>query len=203
MVRTKEIRSFDGEVRMVTADDGKPTHIEGYAAVFNKRSSDLGGFQEVLLPGAFSDVLGDDVSALFNHRSDFILGRTKSGTLELVQDERGLKYRVALPDTQVGRDLAESIARGDVDGSSFAIIIDSNGEEWRDNEEGVTIRTISKVKRLFDVGPVCFPAYPGTTAAMRSMEQYMEAKEQAKKSSLDAEAAERERIIHIHKISHI
>lgn len=194
----KEIRSYSGEVRMVTSDDG-PKYIEGYAAVFNKRSQDLGGFQEVMMPGAFNNVMGDDVRALFNHKSDFVLGRSKSGTLELTQDEVGLKYRIALPDTQVGRDLAESIARGDIDGSSFAFIIDPAGEEWRDAEDGVTVRTITKVKRLYDVGPVTYPAYPDTTAAKRSLDQYKEAKEHDKKSSLEADAAARERHLFILK----
>jgi len=87
--------------------------------------SDQYKVREIILPGAFDDVLNDDVRALFNHDSSMILARSKNGegTLQIGVDETGLYYEFEPPDTQVGRDLMTSIQRGDVDQSSFGFMI--------------------------------------------------------------------------------
>ena len=103
--------------------------LTGYAAVYNRLSMPLreGGsaFREVIRPGAFDRILTrqrgkQDVVALLNHDSNMILGRTSSGTLELSSDDKGLRYTVTPPDTQVGRDTLELVRRRDLRGSSFA-----------------------------------------------------------------------------------
>ena len=118
----KEIRSFNTELRMETREDGTNT-VVGYASVFNTLSENLGGFREQLHPDAFNDVMADDVRALFNHNPDHILGRTKSGTLSLGVDTTGLRYEFTPPDTTAGRDLSVSLARGDIDQSSFGFTV--------------------------------------------------------------------------------
>src|SRR5580698_6854255 len=102
-----ETRSMKVEVR--AAADGKS--IEGYAAVFNSLSEDLGGFREVILPGAFKRALddSDDILCVLNHDKTQLLGRTSSGTCEVSQDEVGLRFRCAMPNTTLGRDLMEQI----------------------------------------------------------------------------------------------
>ena len=132
--------------------------MEGHAAVYNQLSEDLGGFQERILPGAFDDVLGNDVRAFFNHDPNFILGRTSSGTLKLSTDKKGLNYSFDVPDTTAGRDLLVSMKRGDITQSSFAFQVEK--DSWKDTSKGTEIRTIEKVSRLFDVSPVSIPAYP-------------------------------------------
>lgn len=164
MNKNYEKRLFNHEVRMVD-EDGK-RYIEGYAAKFNTRSEDFGGWYETIAPGAFSDVLKDDVRALIDHDPSKILGRTKSGTLQLWQDETGLRYRAELPNTSYANDLSESVSRGDVDQSSFGFRIADQSWETRD---GVEYRVINKVERLYDVSPVTFPAYPDTSVAKRSL----------------------------------
>jgi len=149
---------------------GKMT-IAGYAATFNNRSNDLGGFKEVIAPGAFDSVLEDDVRAVFNHKPDNILGRSSSGTLRLAVDNTGLHYEVDLPNNTLGRDLFESVKRGDIKESSFRFAVAPGGAEWRDIDEGL-IRTITKFSRLVDVSPVTYPAYPDATIATRSMEDW-------------------------------
>lgn len=156
----------------VREHDGVKT-ISGYAAVFY-RADDPGtefelfdGFIERIAPGAFSDAMGrDDVRALFNHEPNLILGRNKAGTLRLSEDEVGLRYDIDLPDTQTGRDVAESISRGDVTGSSFAFSIT---DQERRTENGVDVREIRGVN-LYDVGPVTYPAYESTSVSSRSGE---------------------------------
>ena len=145
--------------------------INGYAAVFNSLSHDLGGFRERIDPAAFNEVLENDVRAAFNHDPSMILGRTSAGTLRLSIDDTGLRYEVDLPNSTMGRDLYESVQRGDIAESSFKFTV--LDDEWRDTEEGV-IRTIKQVGRLIDVAPVSFPAYPDATVAARSLEQWKE-----------------------------
>lgn len=147
--------------------DGGVPGIRGYAAVFNRRSTDLGGFTELIDPNAFTkSVRESDVVGLWNHDEGKLLGRTSSGTLRLSIDERGLAYDLDLPDTSVGRDVAALTARGDVTGSSFGFR--TLADEWHKDENDVVTRTLLQVD-LVDVSPVARPAYPDTSAALRSL----------------------------------
>ena len=160
-----ERRHYTCEGIEVRNDEDQPPRLIGYAAMFGEMSEDLGGFRERIAPGAFSKAIGGDVRALFNHDSNLILGRTKSKTLTIVEDQRGLRIEITPPDTQVARDLMESVSRGDVDQMSFGFrTIKENWEEV----DGELVRTLVEV-RLFDVSPVVFPAYPQTEIALRSM----------------------------------
>jgi hypothetical protein len=144
--------------------EGDEMTLEGYAAVFNSET-DLGAFREVIRPGAFDDVMDNDVRALINHDPNLILGRTGNGTLELSTDERGLKYKVKLGDQQYARDFYESVKRGDISQSSFAFTIDK--QSW--NEER-TVRSVDKVRQLLDVSPVTYPAYAAATVQARDQQ---------------------------------
>ena len=171
-----ETRCFDTRMSIEQRGEGdvKTSVLVGHAAVFNSLSENLGGFREKIDPGAFDSVLDNDVRAVFNHDANIVLGRTKSKTLRLSTDKNGLAYEIDLPDTQQARDLAVSVARGDIDGSSFKFrVLD---DSWEENEEGQVVRTITNISRLLDVGPVTFPAYPDATVAKRSLEEYNAAK---------------------------
>ena len=162
----KEIRSFALNEFRVDSDEGKPPKMHGHAAIFNSLSEDLGGFRERIAPGAFTKTLeSSDIRALFNHDSNIVLGRNKSGTLRLSEDETGLAIEIDPPDTQAARDLIVSMGRGDINQMSFGFvtILDNwanVGNEW--------IRTLLEVD-LFDVSPVTYPAYISTDIAVRSM----------------------------------
>ena len=181
-----ETRVFSNDA-IETRSEGDKTIVRGHAAVFNKRSENLGGFVEIIAPGAFDDVMDDDVRALFNHDANLILGRSKSGTLAMSIDDTGLAYEIDLPDTQAGRDLDVSMKRGDVDQSSFAFSV--KDDEWED-KDGQYIRTIKKVDRLFDVSPVTYPAYPDADAGVRSLEKFKESLEKAKSQSNEQNIAD-------------
>ena len=169
--------------------------IAGYAAVFNSET-DIGGmFREQIAPGAFKPSLTGDVRALFDHDSSHVLGRTKSGTLRMSEDEHGLAVEIDLPDTQTGRDLRESMARGDIDGMSFGFRVTK--QEW--DESGETpLRTIREVE-LFEVSVVTFPAYADTEVALRSLEDTRKEQRQknfnaaAKRLAMKADLALRKR----------
>ncbi|WP_118984378.1 HK97 family phage prohead protease [Photorhabdus sp. CRCIA-P01] len=172
----RETRCYSGEVR-AEQHENQPMRIVGYGSVFNSRSEPLWGFREIIKPGAFDDVLNDDVRGLFNHDPNFILGRSSSRTLSLSVDERGLQYNIVAPDTQTIRDLVLTpMLRGDINQSSFAFRVARDGEEWYEDDEGIIIREINKFSRLFDVSPVTYPAYQEADSGVRSMKAWQEAR---------------------------
>jgi HK97 family phage prohead protease/HK97 family phage major capsid protein len=151
-LRTMEVRA-EGE--------GDEMRIVGYAAVFNQET-DLGYFREMITPGAFDDVMEDDVRLLLNH-DGAPLARTTNGTLTLAVDDEGLMYEAILSDTTQGRDLYKMIKRGDISQSSFAFTISE--QSWSKDK---SVRSIDKVGRLLDVSPVTYPAYAQASVMARS-----------------------------------
>jgi HK97 family phage prohead protease len=175
--RIVEVEAF--EVR----EEADGMHLEGYAALFNSRSENLGGFTETIKPGAFRASLKarNDIKLLWNHDTGAVLGSTRSGTLTLTEDERGLRVSATLPNTSYGRDAKELVARGDVSAFSFGFSMPARGgDEW--NSEG-TERVLKSV-RLHEVSLVAFPAYPETagTATVRGLDKI------AKRADVDADA---------------
>ncbi|MGK4327983.1 HK97 family phage prohead protease [Lonsdalea quercina] len=191
----RETRCYTGEVRAEQQGDA-PAHILGYGSVFNSRSEPLWGFREVIKPGAFDDVLTDDVRGLFNHDPNFILGRSAAGTLSLSVDDRGLRYDITAPETQTIRDLVlEPMRRGDVNQSSFAFRVARDGEHWYEDEEGIVIREISRFSRLFDVSPVTYPAYQEADSGVRSLKAWQEARDSGALQKAINEKMARERLL--------
>ena len=182
-----ERRFFPAEMRVERQEDG-PVKLRGYAAVFNSMSEDLGGFREIIKPGAFAEALKDsDVRCLFNHDPNIVLGRQRSGTLELREDEKGLYMEVDLPDTQAARDIAVLVERGDITQQSFGFTVAPDGETWEEQDNGTALRTLTKVSRLYDVSPVVFPAYPETDVALRSMRSWLDSQKSSDDDKPDIE----------------
>ena len=159
-----ERRSIFSELR-IAKEEGKKPKIVGYAAVFEKKSMDMGGWREMVKPGAFQKTLKEsDVHALWNHDPKYVLGRIKSGTLRLEEDERGLMVEIDPPETSWAVDLMRSIERGDVDQMSFAF--HAVKTTWNDSNPKEPLRELNEVK-LLDVSPVTYPAYQQTSVAVR------------------------------------
>ena len=161
-----EIRAgIPAEIR--AGEDG--TRVSGYAAVFNEEA-DIGGmFREKIAPGAFKDAIGrDDVVFVINH-DGLPLARTRSGTLKLKEDERGLHMETVLdPDDPDVRSIVPKMERGDLDKMSFAFSVIK--QEWDESGE-IPVRTIHEAK-LYDVSIVTTPAYDGTEIGLRSLDQF-------------------------------
>jgi len=157
-----------GELR-VESRDGEVSVMSGYGALFNSWTMIGGSFREMVLPGAFADTIRDDkVKALWNHDRAYVLGSNRANppTLELLEDEKGLRYSIDLPQHAYWLPtLVESVQRGDTEGSSFSF--QATEDRWESDEEGEK-RSIIKA-RIFDLGPVTFEAYEGTEIAVRSL----------------------------------
>lgn len=149
---------------------GSTPRLEGYAAVFDAPSEDLGGFVEYVRSGAFRRSLQSnriDPLALVHHMPHLVLGRRSAGTLQLAEDSRGLHFRVDLPDTTTARDIAVSVERGDIRGASFAFTVAENGDRWNVDDDRVT-RDLLDVD-LHEITITATPAYPDTEVARRAL----------------------------------
>ena len=154
--------------------DGAPM-MTGHAAVFNQTTdtNEYWGFVEKINPGAFTETIASgDARALWNHNSDYVLGRKSAGTLRLAEDDIGLAIEIDTPPTTWANDLSISMQRGDIREMSFGFIVKET--VWEE-VDGVWVRTILKAE-LIEVSPVTFPAYTGTDISARTQEEFRSAK---------------------------
>jgi uncharacterized protein len=172
---TVEQRILSAATELRASGSGDSLVLTGYAAKFNVLSHDLGNYREQIAPGAFRESIanGDDVVCTFNHDSNSVLGRTKSGTLKVAEDSTGLAFRCQLdPNQQSHRSIHAAVKRGDVSDCSFAFQCPEGGCDFNQRgtlEDGKTpcnIRTLRKVK-LLDCSVVVRPAYPSTSVDAR------------------------------------
>lgn len=170
-MKKKEIRTFDiTDLSTRVEGENNCQIVTGYAAVFNSPTLLWEGLEEKISPGAFSRALSNsDVRCLFDHDWGKVLGRSKSGTLHLEEDDHGLKFEVELPNTTVAKDLIESMKRGDINQCSFGFI--PTEETWDYNCDPV-LRTVNEVE-LFEVSIVSLPAYQDTEASLARSSQEM------------------------------
>jgi hypothetical protein len=142
--------------------------LSGLAAVYGKRSANLGDFFEIIQDGAFDAVLAGkpDVRCLFNHSADHLLSRTSAGTLRLSSISAvGLNFWCDLiPEDSLSTAIAERISRRDLSGCSFSFRVAR--DKWVLQPGQTDLRVIQRISHLYDVGPVTFPAYPDTTVAV-------------------------------------
>jgi len=160
-----ETRNFDADFELRDEQDGMT--FVGYAAKFNSWSEDLGGFREQIEPGAFKRSLRarGDVKLLINHDTGRVLASTRAGTMRLSEDEVGLRVEASLPNNTEGRDMAESLRRGDYSKMSFGFSVMK--DSWNSD---MTERSLKSVK-FFEASIVAFPAYSETEAMVRSLDK--------------------------------
>lgn len=156
------------------ADSGKEgggRFLRGHAAVFNRKSHDLGGYRVEIAPNAFSKILdtNPDVHLVWDHDTRYVLARTTNKTLELRQDPYGLHVWASMAPTTYSEDLAVLMERGDVDQMSFACDIGS--DTWTQTGEGDSAeitRTINEVSGLYDVTVCAQGAFPQTDSQLQA-----------------------------------
>jgi uncharacterized protein len=169
----------------VTRAESSPNDftIEGYFALYEQETELFEGVYEIITKGAFNKTLNNDIRALWNHNTQYVLGRNKSGSLELREDDKGLFGVVKLPATQYAKDLYELISRGDVDQCSFGFnILDEELEELASGAYRFRLKEVD----LHEISVVTFPAYENTTVQARTkqLEQMQQRKLETKKLEL-------------------
>jgi len=174
-LRLSELRTLEDNEKMI---------VEGYAVVFES-VTDLGWCKEVIDRSAFSNCNMQDCVFKYNHNDNcLILARTRNNSLQLIVDDKGLKIRAELIDTQNNKDIYKMIKAGLLDKMSFAFT--TAKEEW--NYETDT-RRILEIDRLFDVSVVDVPAYDTTEIYARNKEDYKEEKRKYEKLKLEKKKA--------------
>lgn len=180
--KERQTRSLVADLKTRAEDDEKI--IEGYFAVFNSQTELWPGAFEEIDSAAFDNTLSNDVRALINHDTAFVLGRNKSGTLELKTDSRGLWGRIKInPFDTDAVNLYERVKRGDVDQCSFGFNILNEETDFRDDG---TVKWRLKEIDLHEVSVVTFPAYEatGVQARMKEVEQHEKRKLDQRKNKL-------------------
>jgi HK97 family phage prohead protease len=194
-METRNNTAVDFELRNHPTDGQAPGTVVGYAAVWDTLSLDLGGFREKLKPWCMDTCFGaSDVHALYNHDSSMVLGRSRSGTLQVAPDTKGLNVQIDLPNTSTSRDLWQNLLLNNITGMSFGFTIAPNGEEWTADEAGNPVRTITEVSQLFEVSICAMPAYPSTSIAIASLRNYQQEGDTLRRH---VEAESRERVMRL------
>ena len=170
----REYRKIDiANLETRQEDDGQMI-VEGYAATFMQpytlaKYPDF-ELREQIDPHAFDETDMDDVIMQYDHEGR-VFARKRNGTLELSTDDHGLKIRARLDGTTIGRQLYEEIKGGYTDRMSFGFTVEAERkEEETDSENRVTVlRTITKIRKLYDVSAVSLPANDATEISARMM----------------------------------
>lgn len=150
--------------QFASSDDNEMA-VSGYFAVFDQPTEIYPGENEVIKKGAFTESLKkEEVVALWNHDSQKVLGRTSNDTLDLEEDDHGLKGTLHIAPTSYGKDVYQLIKRGDLAGCSIGFFVDDYQDIAKD---GAVTHEITKAQ-LLEVSVVTWPQYEQTEIAVRS-----------------------------------
>lgn len=154
------------------ADDG--SSFEGYAAVFDEEAAfempGVGRVAEIVKRGAFKRALGsgENVPMMYHHLETHpILASTQAGTLQLEEDNRGLRVKADIAKHYIGDAVRELVKRGDIPGMSWGFIAGKGNSRVERRDNGI-LRTLTGFKKILDVSPTWDPTYRGTEAELRS-----------------------------------
>ena len=167
------------EIRKAEIQSASGRTVSGYAVRFETESVNM-GFVEIIKRGAITEetIKTSDVFALLNHNENTVLARSNHGvgSLTLTVDNDGVYYEFEAPNTANGDELLEHIKRGEISQSSFAFTVsnEDGAETWTKRSDGVIVRQINKISRLYDISPVYQPAYTETTCSRRALEKISE-----------------------------
>ena len=166
------------QVRSMTNEADGIDHILGKGIVFNQRSQKLGWFIEIIKPGALDMADMRDMKSFFNHNADYTLGSYPNETVSVSWDDKSADYDIG-PKEPFGPIIQElvikQIANRNITGSSFMFDIAAKGDEWEEGEGGIYIRYVTKIEKVYEMGPVSMPAYPTSTTgiAKRSFDDFI------------------------------
>lgn len=170
----REYRNFTMEIRSAENEEDEKI-VRGYASTFNEPYELYNDGQYIVReqvdPAAFDDADMNDVIMQYNHEGK-VFARTSNGTLDVSVDDKGLAIRADLGGTGAGRELYEEIKGGYTTKMSFGFTVDEDKRETVENREEGTVtvlRTITKIRKVYDVSAVSIPANDGTSISVRQL----------------------------------
>lgn len=188
--------AFSPEFR---AEENEEGVIEGSPVVFNQRTN-IGPFDEMILPEAIEGCDLTDVRLCLNHDTSYVYARSRNNnersTMRLMFDNLALRFKAALgiKDSPKAQDLYSAVKRGDIDQMSFMFVVDR--DEWQEIDTDHPLRIIRGLRKIFEISCVTFPAYEGTSVSARSegssLESAMASLDSARKQLEEERAAKHE-----------
>ena len=190
MSNDREYRNM--ELRIVPTEEGnEPSFfVEGYASTFQPyvlMTVDDIDYSERIEPTAFDEADMTDVVFRVDHQGP-VYARTSAGSVQLWTDQHGLGQRTDLGRTQRARELYADIAAGNYPKMSFAFSV---AEDHYD--KATHTRIIDRIKKVYDVSPVVFPANPTTDLSVSTRDYFNGVIEAEKAERLEREAKERKK----------
>lgn len=195
--RTMKVSAPEG-TEEVRAEGIEPTAdkmiVEGYAVLFDQPQTYTWGKQtytEIISRNALAGADMKRVVMRYNHNDTvFAMARVKNGSLQLIEDETGLRVRADLIDTQSNRDLYRMIKDGLIDEMSFAFTVAPSGDVWEYSDDYMTVkRTINQIETVYDVSAVDNGFYENTSIYARAFEGADALKKEAEQKKLALEKA--------------
>ena len=172
----REYRDMTMEIRTAENEEAPEERkvVTGYASTFNEPytlfENDDWRFNEVVDARAFDNTDMSDVILQYDHEGR-VFARMSNNTLTVTPDEKGLLIEADLGGTELGRQLFEEIRGGYTNKMSFGFTVD--GEDILDTKDAdgkdLTVRTITSVRKLYDVSAVSLPANDATSISVRSL----------------------------------
>lgn len=150
------------ERRALGAVQAEGRRLRGLAIPYGVETRINGGTESIRAGAATASLAGRDILALADHDASKVLGRTRSGTLRLSEDERGVSFDLDLPETTAARDVLALVERGDAGGMSFGFTVPAGGDEWRGTHRTLRSLTLHEVSVI-----TSHPAYASTTVEAR------------------------------------
>ena len=191
-MKNKEIRTIIGKVERRATEDGQ-IRLTGQPIVFNQKTDIGGWFSEEIAPEAIDDSVLRDVCFLVNHDfSGIPLARSRNNNansnLRFTKTDAAVDMETDLdPRNPKAVELDSAIERGDIQGMSFAFIVD--GEVWSNLDSDYPNRRITHISEIFEVSAVTWPAYEGTSIqSERSLESSLESLKRAREELESARA---------------
>jgi len=174
--KDREYRDMTIEIRTAETEEAPEERkiVRGYASTFNEPytlyENDDWRFNEVVDANAFDNTDMSDVIMQYDHEGR-VFARMSNNTLTVTPDERGLLIEADLGGTELGRQLYEEIRGGYTNKMSFGFTVDGEEVLDRKDEDGkaLTVRTITSVRKLYDVSAVSLPANDATSISVRNL----------------------------------
>ena len=189
----RNFNSFHTIIKRNEEQEEKKEMVEGYASTFEEYSlMDFGDeeWRERIEPDAFNDADMSDVVFLRDHTGR-VFARTKNNTISIIPDERGLFTITDLSRTAAAREMYEDIAEGNYSQMSFAFTVaEQHFDEHKEGEKRIITRIIDRIKKVYDISAVAFPANPTTDIGVSLRSVFDGGIEELRAERLKAQEAE-------------